>query len=163
MACPDEDTFARFVEGLLPASEVAAIESHVDGCARCADLAEAFGRLYARRPAESPEAAGGPSLGPALVLSALLHAAWAIVVAHVPRTLAALAPAGVAAAYRTYASIWGPVGAGLALLAALALRLGWRGWRGVAVAHALLALPSIVLTPLAAFIISVARRPARVA
>ena len=162
MACPDEDTFARFVEGLLPADEAAAIESHLDGCARCADLAEAFGRLYARRPAESPKAEGGPSLGPALVLSALLHGAWAIVVPHVPRALALLAPAGVAAAYRTYATTWGPVGAGLALLAALALRLGWRGWRGVAVAHAVLALPSIVLTPLAAFVISVARRPAQV-
>jgi hypothetical protein len=162
MACPDDDTFARFVEGGLPQSESAAIERHVDGCARCADLAEAFGRLYARRPAEPPNAGRDSLLGLALVLSSVLHVAWAVVVARAPDVLAVLAPTGIAAAYRTYAMIWGRVGAGTGLLAAFVHWRGWRGWRGFAVVHAVLALPSIILTPLAAFVISVARRPARV-
>jgi hypothetical protein len=153
MACPDDDTFARFVEGLLPSGEAAAIERHVDGCARCADLAAAFGRLYLTRVAGSPNGDAAPQLGTALFLSALLHVAWVTVVTHVPRTLATLAPASIGAVYRAYATIWGPVGAAIGLLAALALRRGWRRARSLAVVHAALALPSIVLTPLAAFVV----------
>jgi hypothetical protein len=153
MACPDEDTFARFVEGVLPPREAAAIERHVDGCARCADLAAAFGRLYAPSSSGAPRAGDDALLRVALVLSAVLHVVWAVVIAHAPAALAALAPAGLAAAYRGYATIWGPVGAGWAILAALAFGRRWRGGRGAAMSHAALALPSVVLTPLAAFIL----------
>ena len=153
MACPDEDTFARFVEGVLPPREAAAIEQHVDGCARCADLAAAFGRLYAPIPAV-PAARGGERLvQTALVFSAVFHVGWAVVVARAAAALAGLAPAGVAAAYRGYATTWGPIGAGVAILAALALGRRWRWGRAAALAHAALALPSIVLTPLAAFVL----------
>ena len=100
MACPDEDTFARFVEGVLPPREATAIEQHVDGCARCADLAAAFGRLYAPIPAV-PAARGGERLvQTALVFSAVFHVGWAVVVARAAAALAGLAPAGVAAASR---------------------------------------------------------------
>jgi hypothetical protein len=153
MACPDEDTFARFVEGVLPPREAAAIERHVDGCPRCADLAAAFGRLYAPSSTGAPRAGDDPLVRLALVLSAVLHVAWAIVVAHAPAALGALGPAGLVAAYRGYATIWGPIGAGWAILAALALGRRWRGGRRAAMAQAALALPSIVLTPLAAFLL----------
>jgi len=147
MACPDEDTFARFVEGVLPPREATAIEQHVDGCARCADLAAAFGRLYAPIPAV-PAARGGERLvQTALVFSAVFHVGWAVVVARAAAALAGLAPAGVAA------TTWGPIGAGVAILAALALGRRWRWGRAAALAHAALALPSIVLTPLAAFVL----------
>lgn len=156
-ACPDEDTFARLVEGLLPAHEAAAIEAHVDGCTPCADLVAAFGRLYAPRATGAGADDGGQLLVPALVASAVLHAAWAVVVARVPPALAALAPAGLAAAYQIYAAICGPLGVGAALFAALALRRRWPGGRAVALVHAVLALPSVALTPLATFVLFAAR------
>jgi anti-sigma factor RsiW len=158
MACPDEDTFARFVEGLLPPRETAAIERHVDGCPRCADLAAAFGRLYAPSSTAPPRVDESGLVREALGLSVVLHVAWAVVIARAPAALAALAPAGLAAAYRGYATIWGPVGAGWAILAAAALGRRWRGGRGAAMAHAALALPSVVLTPLAAFVLFALRR-----
>jgi hypothetical protein len=143
---------------LLPPREAAAIERHVDGCPRCADLAAAFGRLYAPSSTAAPRVDKDGLVRVALGLSAALHVAWAVVVAHAPATLAAVAPAGLAAAYRGYATIWGPVGAGWAILAAVALRRRWRGGRGAALAQAALALPSIVLTPLAAFVLFALRR-----
>jgi hypothetical protein len=158
MDCPDEDTFARFVEGLLPPREAAEIERHVDGCPRCADLATAFGRLYA---SSSTAAAGSEDTGLvqlALGLSAALHVAWTVVIAHAPAALAALAPAELASAYGSYATIWGPVGAGWAILIALALRRRWRGGHGAALVYAAITLPSIVLTPLAAFVLVALRR-----
>ena len=158
MACPDEDTFARFVEGVLPPREAAAIEQHVDGCAHCADLAAAFGRLYAPSSTAAPDAGADRLVRAALVCSAVLHAGWAVVVAHAPAALAALAPAGLATAYRGYDTTWGPVGAGVAIVAALALGRRWRWGRPAAVAHAVIALPSIVLTPLAAFVLFGLRR-----
>jgi hypothetical protein len=158
MACPDEDTFARFVEGVLPPRDAAAIEQHVDGCARCADLAAAFGRLYAPSSTAAPAGAGDRVVRAALVLSAVLHVGWAVVVARAPAALAALAPGAIAAGYRGYATTWGPVGAGVAILAALALGRRWRWGRGAALAHAALALPSIVLTPLGAFVLFGLRR-----
>ena len=158
MACPDEDTFARFVEGVLPPREAAAIERHVDGCPRCADLGAAFGRLYAPSSTAAPAVDEDGVVRVALGLSAGLHIAWAVLIAHAPAALAALARAGFAAAYHGYATIWGPVGAGWAILAALALRRRWRGGRGAALAQAALALPSIVLTPLAVFVLFTLRR-----
>jgi hypothetical protein len=157
MSCPDEDTFARFAEGLLPPGEAAAVERHVDGCARCGELAAAFGRAYAPGPTERG-AAGGREAGAALILSAGLHAAWAVVVVHAPVALAALFPAALAAGYRGYALVWGPLGALSALVAAVALRRGWRAAGRWAALHAALALPSVVLTPLALFVIFALRR-----
>jgi anti-sigma factor RsiW len=130
MACPDEDTFARFVEGLLPPGEASAIERHVDGCPRCADLAAAFGRLYAPSSTAAPRIEDVGLVQLALGLSAALHVAWSVVIGHAPAALAALAPAELAAAYRGYATFWGPAGAGWAILIMLALRLRWRGGRG---------------------------------
>jgi len=142
MSCPDEDAFARFVEGLLPPADAAAIERHVDGCPRCADLAAMFGRVYA--PPAS-DAAGRRWAVRALVALALLHATWAVVVVSASSWLARV--------YAIYGAVWGPLGAGAAAVAALAVGRGWRGGRGLALAVALLSLPSVALTPLGVFVV----------
>jgi len=36
--CPNDETFTRLVEGLLPEAEVRALEAHCDGCLSCARL-----------------------------------------------------------------------------------------------------------------------------
>jgi hypothetical protein len=161
--CPDEDTFARFVQGILRPEAMADIERHVDGCARCADLAAEFGRLYAEPAADAPAIAGGLArerrFAPlALALAALIHVA---VVLLLPRTSAAareLLPPALAGAYLHYASFWAPVGCGVALAAAFGLTGRQRWGRRLAFIHALLSLPSVVLTPLALFVIDSLRR-----
>src|SRR5262249_58345377 len=104
MPCPDEDTFARFVEGLLPPQSAADIESHVDGCARCADLAAAFGRSFAEggAPAAAPEKRLAPLV---LAVAAVLHVAWAIAMRGAGGTLERMVPGPVAGAYPGYAAI----------------------------------------------------------
>ena len=46
-ACPDEDELVRMVEGALADASLARIESHVDGCARCAAVIGGLGALGA--------------------------------------------------------------------------------------------------------------------
>src|SRR5215510_11318795 len=104
MSCPDEDTFARFVEGLLLPADSAALERHLDTCPRCADLAAEFGRSFAeggggsdasgaggaggrggdagRADAGGPDAEGAAAarlLPVALLAGAALHVAWGLV------------------------------------------------------------------------------------
>ena len=150
--CPDEDTFARFVQGILRPEAMAEIERHVDGCARCADLAAEFGRLYADTAPESPpiERRFAPL---ALALAALIHVAWALLLSRAAATFQGLLPAWLAAAYLRYASFWAPVGCGVALGAAFGLLGGQRWGRLLALVHAVLSLPSVVLTPLALFVL----------
>jgi hypothetical protein len=156
MPCPDEDTFARFVEGLLPPAAAAEIERHVDGCARCADLAAEFGSLYAE-PAPSARHPGRLGVW-ALLGAGVLHAAWTLVVRAWPGALDVFPQTPVTAAYELYAAIWAPAGCGVALLAALGLARGQPWGRAVAIVHAMLSLPSVVMTPLAIFVIAVMRR-----
>jgi len=155
--CPDEDTFARFVQGILRPEAMADIERHVDGCARCSDLAAEFGRLYATAPppAEAIERRFAP-LG--LALAAIIHVAWAVVLSRASGGLRDLLPAWVAAVYLPYATFWAPVGCGVALAGAFGLAGRQRWGRLLAVAHAVLSLPSVVLTPLALFILDSVRR-----
>jgi hypothetical protein len=148
MSCPDEDTFARFVEGRLGPEEAAEIERHVDGCARCADLGAEFGRLFAEGtvpPAPEPRRPGAWLE----LLVAVLHAAWAAVLWRALPVLGAELPPGAATVYLRYAEAWALAGAPVALVAAAGLAVGARWGRALAVAHALLSLPSVVLTPLA--------------
>jgi len=160
MSCPDEDTFARFVEGVLTAEAAAAIESHVDGCARCADLAAEFGRSFAEERTDVAGAAPRPGrLAPlALAAAALLHAVWAIVIVPAAAPLAGAAPGPLVAGYLRYAALWAPAGAVLALVGAFAVLRGVRAGRWLALGWALLSLPSIVLTPLALFALDAERR-----
>ena len=124
------------------------------------ELGAQFGKLYgaAAPDADEPTAAGQPAgaLLLAELATAAIHAVAAIAVLPAalrliaaPRAASALA-VGAAAAY---ASVWVPLGGVLAAIAAWAL---WRrrSW-GVALAraHAIASLPSIVLTPLAAFVL----------
>src|SRR5262245_14004896 len=53
--CPDEDTYARFLQGILPRERVAEIERHIDTCARCAELGAQFGKLYGAEGAGTDE------------------------------------------------------------------------------------------------------------
>ena len=81
--CPDEDTYARFLQGILPAAQITDIERHIDTCARCAELGAQFGKLYgaAGPQAAAPAPAAGRSAG-ALLLAELamvaIHAVAAI-------------------------------------------------------------------------------------
>jgi anti-sigma factor RsiW len=157
MPCPDEDTFARFVEGLLPPHSAADIESHVDGCARCADLAAAFGRSFAEGAA--PPAAPEKRLAPlALAVAAVLHVAWAVAMRGAAGSLERFVPGPVAGAYLGYATIWAPLGGVIALTAAFCLLRQARPGRLLAFGYALLSLPSIVLTPLALLLLDAERR-----
>ena len=45
--CPSDETFTRLVEGLLPESEVRALEAHCDGCLSCAHLLAELARSIA--------------------------------------------------------------------------------------------------------------------
>src|SRR5262245_7711971 len=53
--CPDEDTYARFLQGILPPERIAEIERHIDACARCAELGAQFGKLYGAEGAGTDE------------------------------------------------------------------------------------------------------------
>jgi anti-sigma factor RsiW len=157
MTCPDEDTFARFVEGLLPPDAAAQIESHVDDCPRCADLAAAFGKSYAEESA--PPAASDGRMAPlALAVAAVLHVAWAIVVRRTAGALEQVVPAALAGAYLRYAAIWAPAGGVVALVAAFCLLRRFGPGRLLGFGYALLSLPSIVLTPLALLVLDAQRR-----
>jgi len=157
MPCPDEDTFARFVEGLLPTEAAAEIERHVDGCARCADLTAEFGRSFAE-PRAGADGAGRHLAPLALAIAAVIHVVWAIVVGHAAGALQAIAPAALAGAYLRYVGVWAPAGGVVALAAGFCLLRGLRAGRPLAVGYALLSLPSIILTPLALFVLGAARR-----
>jgi anti-sigma factor RsiW len=157
MSCPDEDTFARFVEGLLGPEAAAAIERHVDGCARCADLAAEFGRSYATNVGQPIASERG--LAPlALALAAVAQLAWALLLRRAGAPLHDLLPPALAAAYLRYAAFWAPVGTGVALGAALGLLGRWRWARWLAVGYALLSLPSVVMTPIGLFVLHAGRR-----
>jgi hypothetical protein len=166
MDCPDDDTYAGFLQGLLPPERAAAIEGHLDVCPRCTELSAQFGRLYARpeEPAWAATAvdprpdAGERWLAIVEALMACVHAVWALAVLPLavqvwstrvgPPGAGPAGPFAVAAA--AYTAVWAPPGGVLALAAAWGL---WRrrGWgRAAARWHALLSLPSVVLTPLAA-------------
>jgi anti-sigma factor RsiW len=168
--CPDEDTYARFLQGILPAERIADIERHIDVCPRCAELGAQFGKLYAPPPpareaedvapeAGAPEATRGGArplrwlLGLELLMLsfhavaaiALLPAAWRAAGAGVGPTLTVAAAA--------YAVAWVPIGGAVAAVAAWALQRGYPWGRAIARAHALVSLPSVVLTPLAALVL----------
>jgi hypothetical protein len=165
--CPDEDTYARFLQGILPPERITELERHIDVCPRCAELGAQFGMLYGpagdREPTslapgadDRPSTCGRP--GTALLLAELamvcVHAAAAITVLPAALRLTAAGTASaVTVAAATYAAAWVPLGGLVAAIAAWAL---WRGrpWAGaVARAHAIASLPSLVLTPLAAFVL----------
>jgi hypothetical protein len=161
--CPDEDTFARFVQGILRPEAMADIERHVDGCARCADLAAEFGRLYAETPTDvlafEHRFARERRFAPlALALAALVHVAWLLLLPRAALALHGLIPDGLAAGYLRYAAFWAPVGCGVALIAAFGLTGRQRWGRPIAFLHAVLSLASIVLTPLALFVLDSLRR-----
>ena len=167
--CPDEDTYARFLQGILPSERIADIERHIDDCPRCAELGAQFGKLYAAAPSQkdvdqaqeegAPESARGGArplrfLFRVELLMLSFHALAAIAV--LPGALrAAGAGAGstLTVAAAAYAVAWVPIGGAIAAVAAGGL---WRGrpWgRAIARAHAIVSLPSVVLTPLAALVL----------
>ena len=156
--CPDEDTFARFVQGILRPDAMADIERHVDGCARCSDLAAEFGRLYAEPEPESPPQIERRFAPLALALAALIHVAWALLLSRAGAALQDLVPPSLAAAYLRYGSVWAPVGSGVALAAAFGLAGRQRWGRPLAIVYTVVSLPSVVLTPLALFVLDSLRR-----
>jgi hypothetical protein len=159
LVCPDEDTFARFVQGILRPEAMADFERHVDGCARCSDLAAEFGRLYAEAAQDPPRPSIDRRFAPlALALAALIHIAWMSLLPRASVVLHGLVPPALAAAYLRYASFWAPVGSGVALAAAFGVAGRQRWGRALAIVHAALSLPSVVLTPLVLFVLDSLRR-----
>lgn len=63
--CPDDNDFAALVEGRLDAERLDALERHLVGCSRCADLAAQLGRELGggRTPYRGGEVFPGDSLG----------------------------------------------------------------------------------------------------
>jgi hypothetical protein len=153
MSCPDEDAFARFVQGLLGPEQASDIERHVDGCARCADLATAFGRLYGDAPV-SPRVV--PWLAWIEAAMVVIQVAWTLA-AERARDISGPLPTLVSA-YLSYAAVWGRLGAAISAVAAVASWRGFRAARWLALGHAAMSLPSIVLTPLAVLILGRLRR-----
>ena len=153
MSCPDEDTFARFVEGLLPPQAAAQIERHVDGCARCADLAAEFGRSFAE-PRPEGDGSSRQLAALALAIAAVIHVVWAVVVSRAGGALRGILPAPLAEAYLRYVGLWAPAGGVVALAAGFCLLRGLRAARALATGYALLSLPSIILTPLAVCVLA---------
>jgi hypothetical protein len=158
MPCPDEDTFARFVEGLLRPEAAAQIERHVDGCARCADLAAEFGRSFAEAPADAGRGSGKRMAPLALAVAAVVHVVWAIVIRGAAGALRGVVPPPFADAYLHYATLWAPAGSIVALAAAFCLLRRVAGGRFLALLYAWLSLPSIVVTPLALLVMDAQRR-----
>jgi hypothetical protein len=175
MDCPDEDLFALFLQGLAPPERAAEIERHIDGCARCAEMAAQFGRIYGARPADKGT---GDDPGAHLVLleavMALLNVAFTVVALPIA-WWAAVALTGKPAAEVTssasnltftwigaaYVALWGPVGALAAVVGTFALGRRKPWGRHLAYWHALLSIPSVVLTPMAAFLLYRLARPPR--
>ena len=153
MSCPDEDTFARFVEGLLQPEAAAQIESHVDSCARCADLAAEFGRSFAE-PLPDADRSSRHLAALALAIAAVIHIGWAVAVGRAGGALHAIVPAPLAEAYLRYVGLWAPAGGVVALAAGFCLLRGLRAARALAIGYALLSLPSIILTPLAVCVLA---------
>ena len=60
MACPGENTITAFLGGALTQSRIAAVESHLEGCAECRDLL----RMTATRDERQPGARGPATLAP---------------------------------------------------------------------------------------------------
>jgi hypothetical protein len=169
MSCPDEETFSRFVQGLIEPARADEVERHIDQCPRCSELAVQFGRLAGRTSGVAleldPWGAADRRLARLEVLLAILHLAWAYVAlplaAHRDQLAAALGGgdgfgrvlSGIVQPWVLYARIWAPLGGLAALLAALGLWQGRRFGRWLATWHALLSLPSLVLTPLCGYVL----------
>jgi hypothetical protein len=173
MDCPDEDTFALFLEGRVQPEQAARIERHIDGCPRCAEMAAQFGRLYGARRADQGDEGTSRTSRDAYArlalyegLMALLNVAFTVValpiawwaaVALTGRPATAVTSSGITLTFTwigaAYVGVWGPVGALAALVGALGLRRR-RAWaRHLAYWHALLSVPSLVLTPMAAYLL----------
>jgi anti-sigma factor RsiW len=60
MSCPDDDTYARFIQGLLPEAARREVEAHLDGCPLCGELLAELGRAYAE-VAETHHSAAPPA------------------------------------------------------------------------------------------------------
>ena len=132
-------------------------------CARCAELGAQFGKLYGAAGPELTRLRGRQPAGAMRccwleLLMVALHAAAAITV--LPAALRVIVRAPRSALDRRgggLRGVWVPLGGVLAAIAAWAL---WRGrrWGGaLARAHAFASLPSMVLTPLAAFVMQQTR------
>src|SRR5687767_14118338 len=113
--CPDEDTYARFLQGILPRECIADIERHIDACARCAELGAQFGKLYggAGPEADEPTRAARRPAGTLLLAELMMvarHAVAAITVLPVGlRLLATRAASALTVAAAGYAAVWVPV------------------------------------------------------
>lgn len=163
-ACPDDDTMARFAQGLLPPADVARLEQHIDQCPVCAELVVALGRVGGASPPPSvvPSVRPPPELlVPTELVAAVLHAFWSAL--SLPPLVSSLASGGERAALPLiaagYVVVWAPLGGLVALVAAWGSGRLRRWGRGMAVVHAVVSLPSLVLLPIAAFVLFLATRP----
>jgi hypothetical protein len=153
MVCPDENLIASWLEGRLREADVAALERHVDQCADCLDLVTSFGRAYSPSlPPRVPRPTG--LLVWAEIAFAALQVAGAAVVTSCVRS------GRLGSELGTTLAISALLGAVVALYAVWALRRERPQARTLCAIHAALALPSVVLAPVAAWVLIELRRTA---
>lgn len=159
MACPDEDTVAQLLQGLLSGDDLARLERHLDGCAACTELVAELGKAFGpetRRSDRPAPARDAVPLARVELFAAFIHVlvtgklAWltvtgeALTASHHPAVTAAAFALGV---------LSGPIGAAVAATAAWSSSRGARWARRAAIAHAVIALPTVILTPLAIYVL----------
>jgi len=47
--CPNEETMACYIDGLLPKEEKEQVEKHIQACDRCKEIAEVTKKITKRR------------------------------------------------------------------------------------------------------------------
>lgn len=176
MVCPDEDTIAQLIQGLLSGDERARLEQHLDGCAACTELVAELGKAFGpetQRSAPPPATVQEPvplaaddtrGLTGIQLFAAFIHAVitvklgW-LLVSSGDASFAATSTPVLTGLVLVAGALFGPVGATVAAFAAWGSRRG-AGWaRRATVVHALIALPSLALTPLAVYVLVHYRTP----
>jgi anti-sigma factor RsiW len=163
MECPDEDTVAQLLQGLLPADELARLEQHLDECPACTELVAELGKAYEHSaeplrvaPIRKPEPSDLTRVELfAVAIHALITAklGWLIAAGRLD-IVTAVHPMHPSTVALLVCGAWfGPIGGITAAFGAWALGRR-RSWANRAAAiHAALVLPSVVLTPLSIYVL----------
>lgn len=172
MTCPPVQAFAQLLEGSLTPAERSELERHVDRCPLCTELLGQLGKVYGGPSTLAPnEAPGeGASAGTKLVEPrqrlALFHGVLVLCSVAVAVALGGLsAGEGGSLGLRVlhgaghYAVLGGPVGVVVGAAAIFGTWSGQRWARGARILHAVLALPTLVLAPVAAYVLVLGVRP----
>jgi hypothetical protein len=186
MPCPDEDTYARLLEGRLGDDERHEVELHLDQCGSCSLLLAEIAKVYGasltgdglsstlhertRLPARAPGTEVLTGLSHLQLVAAVLQSVIALklvwLLASTRGDLGAAldggawsdVAAGIGRVAFSYGLAWAPLGALLALVSTWALRRGVRWAAGLTAVYAVLSLPSLIFLPLSGYVLLELRR-----